>query len=94
MEEVSNETPIKQTDFEENISEFLPPKIPQIKSNPISQSNSRKAKIIFNETLIKEYISTDTLKPSDRHIGFPTKTPTFLRRCLEIIPGALSWALT
>ncbi len=93
MEEVSKETPIKQTNFEENISEFLPPTIPQININPISDEDTRKAKNILNKTLIKEELSSDTLKPSDRHTGFPTETPTFLRRCLEIIPGVLTWLL-
>jgi hypothetical protein len=92
LEEVSKENHIEQTNFKENESEFLPPPNFQIKSNPITQENSSKAKIILNETLIKNDISLD-LKPVDRHIGFPVDTPVFFRRWLEMIPGVLTWAL-
>ncbi len=83
----------KKTDFKGNVSEFLPPPISQIKSNPISREISGRAKAILNKTLTKKDISYNTLKPSDRHVGFPVEIPAFFRRGLEMIPGILTWTL-
>lgn len=41
--------------------------------------------------LSREKITLNDVKPTDREDGYPTSTPKWLRKLLELIPGAVTW---
>lgn len=73
------------------VSEVMPPKLPNIQSNPISKELSTRAREIFDDIVFKEKVDMHMVKPCDRNNGFPVETHPVLQRIFEMIPGAFTW---
>lgn len=86
-----NQTEKNEKQFDDITSEVMPPKLPDIPSNPITPELSQRASNIINEISIKDEVILNHVKPSDRCKGFPIETPQKFRRFLEMVPGLFTW---